>query len=231
MLRQREVFVNTIMKNMSRVLLIVAAVLILGGICMLALLVPGAASLFYKVCLAIISIFCILIGLGILLYLFIGRDSDPNFFLYDPKTGRNIDVDELNFDRINSRMDYFISTLTTSGDLLWTENALAAPADKFGIREIYRPLVAYKMLYDLTENDNFNGCRTFLNAPSTTISALADALRKNGEDTMVNTLIKTYNSATSADDFEWLSDFLMGNKAYISRRMTGYVRKNLDWFY
>ena len=52
---------------------------------MLALLVPGAASLFYKVCLAIISILCILIGLGLLLYLYIGRDNDPNFFLYDPR--------------------------------------------------------------------------------------------------------------------------------------------------
>ena len=222
---------NTIMKNMSRVLLIVSSVLILGGICMLALLVPGASSLFYKVCLVIISILCVLIGLGIMLYLFIGRDNDPNFFLYDPKTGRNIDPEELSFDRINSRMSYFMTTLTTSVERLWTENALNAPVEKFGIREIYRPLAAYKMLYDLTEFDSPDGWRLFLNASSATITTLADALRLNGEETMVNTLIKAYNTASDGDDFEWLRDFLMGNRTYISRRMTGYVRKNLDWFY
>ena len=222
---------NTIMKNMSRVLLIVAAVLILGGICMLALLVPGAASLFYKVCLAIISILCILIGLGLLLYLYIGRDNDPNFFLYDPKTGRNIDPADLDFDRINSRMSYFMTTLTTSVERLWTENALNAPSEKFGVKEIYRPLAAYKMLYDLTEFDSPDGWRLFLNASSATITTLTDALVQNGEETMANALVKAYNSASSGDDFEWLRDFLMGNKPYISRRMTGYVRKNLDWFY
>jgi hypothetical protein len=219
-------------KNMSRVLLVVAAVLILGGIFMLALLVPGASSLFYKVCLAAVSILCILIGLGLLLFLYLGRDADPNFFLYDPKTGRNITPEDLDFDRINSRMSYFMTTLTTSVERLWTDNALGTvPVDRFGINGIYRPLAAYKMLYDLTEFDSPDGWRLFLNATPATITALGDALRENGEDTMVATLIKAYNSASSGDDFEWLRDFLMGNKPYLSRRMTGYVRKNLDWFY
>ena len=197
----------------------------------MALLVPGAASLFYKVCLAAISVLCVLIGLGLLLYLYIGRDNDPNFFLYDPKTGRNIDPADLDFDRINSRMSYFMTTLTTSVERLWTDNALDAPVEKFGVREIYRPLAAYKMLYDLTEFDSPDGWRLFLNAPSATITALTQALVMNGEETMANSLVKAYNSASNGDDFEWLRDFLVGNKPYISRRMVGYVRKNLDWFY
>ena len=48
---------------------------------------------------------------------------------------------------------------------------------------------------------------------------------------MAQNLIKAYNTATSVDDYEWLSDFLKGNKPYISRRMTAYVRKNLELFY
>ena len=216
---------------MSRVLLIVSAVLILGGICMMALLVPGAASLFYKVCLAAISVLCVLIGLGLLLYLYIGRDNDPNFFLYDPKTGRNIDPADLDFDRINSRMSYFMTTLTTSVERLWTDNALDAPVEKFGVREIYRPLAAYKMLYDLAEFDSPDGWRLFLNAPAATITALTRALVMNGEETMANSLVKAYNSASNGNDFEWLRDFLVGNKPYISRRMTKYVLQNLEWFY
>ena len=222
---------KSILKNMSRILLIVAAVLIVGGIVMLALLVPGAASTFYKVCLAIISILCVLMGVGLLFCLFLGRDNDPNFFLYDPKTARNIPVSELDFERINSRMGYFMTTLSTSLEKLWSDNALDSRSEKFGVNEVYKPLAAYKMIYDLAEIDSPEGWRLFLNASPAAITSLTDALLLNGEDAMVKTLIKAYNTASSIDDYEWLSDFLKGNKPYISRRMTAYVRKNMEWFY
>ena len=222
---------KSILKNMSLILFIVAAVLILGGIVMLALLVPGAASTFYKVCLAIISILCILMGVGLLFCLYLGRDNDPNFFLYDTKSGRNISEAELDFERINSRMGYFMTTLSTSLEKLWSDNALDAKPEKFGINEVYKPLAAYKMVYDLAEIDRPEGWRLFLNASPAAITTLTDALLVNGEDAMAKTLVKAYNTASSIDDYEWLRDFLKGNKPYISRRMTAYVRKNLEWFY
>lgn len=222
---------KSILKNMSLILLVAAAVLILGGIVMLALLVPGAASTFYKVCLAIISILCILMGVGLLFCLYLGRDNDPNFFLYDTKTGRNISEAELDFERINSRMGYFMTTLSTSLEKLWSDNALDSKPEKFGVSEVYKPLAAYKMIYDLAEIDRPEGWRLFLNASPAAITTLTDALLMNGEDAMANTLVKAYNTAAHVDDYEWLRDFLKGNKPYISRRMTAYVRKNLEWFY
>lgn len=222
---------KSIVKNMSRVLLAVAGVFILGGIFMLALLVPGASSGFYKFCLAAVSVFCILIGLCLLAFLYLGRDTDPNFFLYDPKSGRNISEQDLDFDRINSRMGYFMTTLTTSVEKLWTENALNTNPERFGVNEIYRPLAAYKMLYDLAEIDTPEGWRLFLSASPATITTLTDALNRVGENEMSASLIKAYNSASTVDDYGWLRDFITGNKPYLSRRMTGYVRKNLEWFY
>lgn len=222
---------KSILKNMSLILLIAAGVLILGGILMLALLVPGAASVFFKVCLAIISILCILMGVGLLFCLYLGRDNDPNFFLYDTKTARNIPEDELDFDRINNRMSYFMTTITTSVEKLWTDNALDSDPDRFGVNGVYKPLAAYKMIYDLAEIDTPAGWRLFLNATPATITTLTDTLRASGEEAMAKTLIKAYNSASNSDDYEWISDFLKGNKPYISRRMTAYVRKNMEWFY
>ena len=222
---------KSILKNMSLILLITAGVLILGGILMLALLVPGAASVFFKVCLAIISILCILMGVGLLFCLYLGRDNDPNFFLYDTKTARNIPEDELDFERINNRMSYFMTTITTSVENLWTDNALDSDPDRFGVNGVYKPLAAYKMIYDLAEIDTPAGWRLFLNATPATISTLTDTLRASGEEAMAKTLIKAYNSASNSDDYEWISDFLKGNKPYISRRMTAYVRKNMEWFY
>ena len=222
---------KSILKNMSRVLLIVAAVLILGGVAMLALLVPAASSTFYTVCLAAISILCVLMGVGLLLALYLGRDNDPNFFLYDTKSARNISESDLTFERINSRMGYFMTTLSTSLERLWADNGLDAPSEKFGVNEVYKPLAAYKMIYDLAEIDTPEGWRLFLNAYPATITTLTDALCLNGENDMAQALIHAYNTATSIDDYEWLRDFLKGNIPYIRRRMTVYVRKNMEWFY
>ncbi len=218
------------MKHLSIVLLIVAGVLILGGIVLLAFVVPNV-SIFYKVCLIFISLFCLLMGVGVLFLLYLARDTDPNFFLYDTKSGTNISADELTFDRVNSRMSYFMTTLTTSQEKLWAENALNASPERFGINEIYRPLAAYKMLYDLGEIDTPEGWQLFLCAAPATVDTLANALLENGEDAMVNALRHAYNSASGRDDYEWIRDFILGNRKYISGRMMSYVRKNMEWFY
>lgn len=218
------------MKHLSVALLIVAGVLILGGIILLAFVVPNVA-LFAKICLIIISLLCILMGVGVLFLLYLARDTDPNFFLYDSKTGTNISAEELTFDRVNSRMSYFMTTLTTSQEKLWSQNALGSDPEHFGVNEVYKPLAAYKMLYDLIEIDSPEGWQMFLCASPATIDTLTQALLLNGEDAMVQSLLHAYNSAAGRDDTEWLRDFLMGNRKYISRRMMNYVHKNMEWFY
>ena len=218
-------------KNMAIVLMIVAGVLILGGISLFLFLVPGAAS-FFKVCLIIIGVLCILMGLGLLFTLYLGRDNDPNFFLYDTKAQRNLPVDELTFDRVNSRMSYFLTTLSTSQEKLWADNILADNGTgRFGVGDVYRPLTAYKMLYDLVELDRPEGWALFLCATPATMDSLLDALEDNGEEAMSKALYHAYNSASGRDDIEWLRDFLSGNAKYLRRRMLGYVQKNIEWFY
>jgi hypothetical protein len=218
-------------KNMAIVLMIVAGVLILGGISLFLFLVPGAAS-FFKVCLIIIGVLCILMGLGLLFTLYLGRDNDPNFFLYDTKAQRNLPVDELTFDRVNSRMSYFLTTLSTSQEKLWADNILADNGTgRFGVGDVYRPLTAYKMLYDLVELDRPEGWALFLCATPATMDSLLDALEENGEEAMSKALYHAYNSASGRDDIEWLRDFLSGNAKYLRRRMLGYVQKNIEWFY
>lgn len=218
-------------KNMAIVLMIVAGVLILGGISLFLFLVPGAAS-FFKVCLIIIGVLCILMGLGLLFTLYLGRDNDPNFFLYDTKAQRNLPVDELTFDRVNSRMSYFLTTLSTSQEKLWADNILADNGTgRFGVGDVYRPLTAYKMLYDLVELDRPEGWALFLCATPATMDSLLDALEENGEEAMSKALYHAYNSASGRDDTEWLRDFLSGNAKYLRRRMLGYVQKNIEWFY
>ncbi len=220
------------LKRSAPILLVCACIFILLGIILLAFLVPNAASTFYRLCLILIAILCVLMGVGLLYLLYLARDNDPNFFLYDPKTERNIDPSELTFDRVNSRMAYFMTTLSTSQEKLWSDNVLRDDAgERFGRDGIYRPLTAYKMLYDLTEIDRPEGWQFFLCASPAVIDSLSDALLAGGETNMVDSLRHAYDSAAGRDDIAWLRDFLMGNQKYLRRRMTGYVQKNLEWFY
>ena len=216
---------------MSRVLLIVAAVLILGGVAMLALLVPAASSTFYTVCLAAISILCVLMGVGLLLALYLGRDNDPNFFLYDTKSARNISESDLTFERINSRMGYYMTMISSSQEQLWVKNVLASNHVRFGQNGVYKPLVAYKMLYDLIELDRQETWELFTGAEVDVISTLCRVLSSCGEVDMSNTLMDAYEGAESVDDIEYARDFIMGNAKYIRRRMRDYVLKNIEEFY
>ena len=221
---------NPITKKLTPILFALAAVCIVIGIVLLAFAVPDAAD-FFKVCFVIIAITLLLLGVGIFYLLYNSRDTEPNFFLYDPKTARNIDVDELTFDRVNSRMSYFMSTLTSSQDRLWSDNVLTVNPARFGVNEIYRPLAAYKMLVDLAEIDRPEGWRLFLCASPATIDALLNALRVAGEDDMISKLRYAYDNAADRDDIEWVRDYVTKNNNYIGHRMMGYVRKNIEWFY
>lgn len=217
-------------KVLTPALFAVAFVFILGGIVLLAFVVPGAA-LFYQICTAIIAILAVLIGVGVLYYLYLARDNDPNFFLYDTKTERNIDASDLTFERVNSRMSYFMSTLTTSQERLWKENVLSVNPKRFGVKEIYKPLAAYKMLYDLAQIDRPEGWQLFLNADPAALDAILEALSSNDEKDMPLKLRQAFNSATDQDDYEWIRDYVMGNSKYIQSRMMGYVKKNIEFFY
>ncbi len=225
---------NSISKKLTSVLFVLAAVCIVAGIILFAFLVPHSVrewSGFFTVCMVTMAIVLLLIGVGILYLLYTSRDTEPNFFLYDTKTTRNIELEELTFDRVNSRMSYFMSTLTTSQERLWSDNVLTVNPARFGVNEIYRPLSAYKMLFDLSEIDRPEGWRLFLCASPATIDALLSALKTAGEDDMLTKLRYAYDNAADRDDIEWLRDYVKKNSTYISHRMMGYVRKNIEWFY
>lgn len=220
------------MKRLAPVLLAVAGVLIVAGILLFILAVPNASSTFYTICFVVIAVLCILMGLGLLYLLFLSRDTDPNFFLFDTRSGRNMDAADLTFERVNNRMSYFMTTLSTSQEKLWSDHVLEnANDERFGVNGVYRPLAAYKMLYDLIEIDRPEGWQLFLCTSPSTIDALCDALTQSGEENMVDTLHRAYDSAQSRDDFEWVRDFVKGNEKYIRRRMMAYVQKHMDWFY
>lgn len=218
-------------KKLAPILYVMAALFILGGIALLAFAVPGAASAFFAVTIAIFSVLSIVLGGLIIFFIFNSRDDDVNFFLYDRKTGGNIRAENLTFERINSRMSYFMTRLSSSLAETWQENALGTDEEgAFGHEDVYKPLVAYKMLYDLVELDKPEIWRLFTTANPETVESLCATFEGIGETSLAQTLSEAYSSAEGPDDIEWVKDFLTGNAAYLRRRITDYVKGNLEWF-
>lgn len=218
-------------KKVLIVLLAMAAVGIIGGIVLFPAVVAQAEAAFVAVVASILAVELILLGLAILAFTVLAHDGDANFFLYDRKTQRNLDEEELTFERINSRMGYYMTLISSSQEQLWNKNVLASENIRFGQNQVYKPLVAYKMLYDLIELDRPETWELFTGADAAVISTLCRVLSSCGEKDMSATLMDAYEGAESVGDIEWVRDFIMGNAKYIRRRMRDYVLKNIEEFY
>lgn len=218
-------------KNTMILLYAMAGVAVLGGILLFPLVVAKAEAAFVSVVAAILAVELILLGAAILAFTILSHDGDANFFLYDRKSKRNISEDELSFERINSRMGYYMTLISSSQEQMWTKNVLAGANVRFGQGFVYKPLVAYKMLYDLIELDRPETWELFTGADADVISTLCRVLASCGEKDMADTLLDAYEGAESVQDVEWVRDFIMGNAKYIRRRMREYVLKNIEEFY
>lgn len=208
------------------------AVFLIMGILLLAVAVPTAASAFYTVMLSLLGVFVLLLGAVTLWLAYLFRDTDAHFFRYDPSTGRNIALSDVDFDRVNNRMSAYVNRISGSQEELWQGNIFAeCDPERFGPNGVYSPLLAYKMLYDLAEIDKDDTWMYFTSASPELIDALSEALRQAGESAMSDTLLRAYNEVSDVSDIEWIRDFIKGNRRYIQRRTLQYVHINDEMFY
>lgn len=215
-------------KKIPLILLIAGAVSFVGAILILCFAVPKADATYKRVLEVIISCLMILLSLLIFYYLWITRDAEPNFFLFDRAKKRNIPVENLNFTIVNERMSFFLTMVCESAEQLWQEDVLESDR-KLGYRRVYRPLLAYKMLYDLADKDIATYWNLLFNAKQSTVDSLCSALEQGGEQEMVKAfryIMENYRSNP-----EKIKDFVCGNMRYIRGRMLGYIKKNIEMFY
>jgi hypothetical protein len=191
--------------------------------------VPRTDGVAYKRVLGVIAgILFVFLALLSAYYIFLMQDRESNFFLFDRAKKRNIDVEQLNFAIVNDRMNFFLVYINTKPVQLWQEGVLDNN-NVFGYRGVYRPLVAYKMLFDLTENDSDVYWDCLFNASNETINSLCRALEQGGEREMT----KAIRFLTEKPDREKdkIKDFVKSNSRYIRGRMLNYVKKHIELFY
>ena len=216
-------------KLLPKILLAAGCVFLIGAILLIALALPKAES--YKLALGWICTVLMLVLAGLcVLYWFLSADTYPNYFLFDRKKKKNIPVEKLKFTMVSERMTFLVGQIADSPEQLWKGDVLLHESETYGYRSVYKPLVAYKMLFDLGEQ----GVETsywsyFRQAPACNINALCEALERVGEKKMVEAFRMIM--ARNPDDNMKIKEFLRRNMGYIRSKMVSYVVKHIELFY
>ena len=209
-------------------------VMALAGILCLAVAIILFATVvrngegYKKVLSTICAILLLVMDVLIAIYLYLSRDTDPNFFLFDRVKKRNIPVDKLTFSIVNERMTFFLGLVCETPEQLWLDGVLDDNR-KFGYRGVYKPLVAYKMLYDLGEKDMDSSWELLRTATPLTMDSLCTALEHGGEQEMVKAFRYIYENCSN--DTKKMQDFIRGNQRYLRGRMLAYVKRHIELFY
>lgn len=216
-------------KLLSILLIAVSVISLVGAILMFTVFRSASAdSAFRKALGTVCGILLLLISALVLYYVYLIHDWEPNFFLYDKHTHRNIAPDKLTFSTVNDKMTFYVSLIDPEETLLWTTDLLAEN-DRFGYRSVYRPLVAYKMLFNLIVSENSEDWKKLTEADDQQILYLCEALEQNHEEEMTKAI--RYIHTSFRGDPRKMSEFIKGNKKYIQGKMLGYVKRNLNQFY
>ena len=215
-------------KRIPMIMAIVACVSLVGALLLLAIAVPNANAAYKRVLEVIIAVLLIAMSGLISYYLWLTKDSEPNFFLFDRVKKRNVSVEELTFQTVNERMNTYLDRVCNSVEELWQGDVFQNER-KLGYRKVYRPLLAYKMLYDLGDKNLDDYWDLLLKASPEAIDAICNGLAQGGEAEMVKAF--RFLMANYRENPARIKDFIIGNLRYIRGRMLGYIKKHIELFY
>ena len=215
-------------KKLLTIFLIFIAILCLAaGIVLLVL--AGQNAGYRKWLYIVVGAILLFLSVLIVLYWTISRKDDKNFFLYNGQTGGNIPVEALTKEIVIERMTYFISRLADSPEMLWSGNVLEWNS-QFGHRGVFKPLVAYKMLYDLGMQESDSPDWNYLaNASDESLGIVCASLERAGEKKVVRAFQIIWENERRPGP--QMKEFLQKNTAYFSSRMLAYTKEYIECFY
>ena len=217
------------MSQQKKIKGIIGIASIVAAVLFVVLLVVGIiykGGILSKTLLIVISVLCLALTAELLyLYILLG-DTKPNYFLFDPNTNRNMSAQKLNFQLVNSRMNKYLSGFASTEGKIWTEGVFDNP--ELDIDETFKPLIGYKLLFDLAERDFDAGWKCFGLASDTTVHFIASAIEMNGEDEVAKNIRDL--KAVKPTNLKYVRDYLVSNRKYLQTKMYQYVVGNIDKF-
>ena len=217
------------MKQQEKIKLIVLIGSIVAAILAVALLIVGivySGGTLAKVLIFVISFFVLALA-GELGYLFmLLGNTKANYFLFNPKTNRNIAPQKLTFQIINVRMNRYLSNFASSEGKIWTDGVLDDPT--LEMDDAFKPLVAYKLLFDLAERDFDAGWKCFDLASDATVEFICAALDTSADEELAKNLRDF--KGVKPTNMKYVRDYLVSNRKYLQSKMFRYTADNIDKF-
>ena len=229
---------NFLKKNEKWILGVLGILGLIGAICMLFVAAPRADAGYKRAMDVIIGLLMLLLFGLCLSYFLLLRDKDPHFFLFDRVKKKNLPLNKLTFPMVNERMNYLETQVCNSTEELWKKNILENT--ELGYRNVYRPLLAWKMVYDLADRDVDSEWEHLYEVSPEILASLCRALEDGGAGDFAKSLY-SFVSAYQAQSDEatrekyrvTIRKFICNgtNMKYIRGKMLEYIKKNVELFY
>lgn len=195
------------------------------GIVLLALALALDMHIFPRIILILVSVVAVALSVELGYFTYLMMDKKPNYFLYSNQLKRNISVQKLTFQTINTRMNRFLSGYAASEGKMWNSRVLDNPY--LEMPQEFKPLVAYKLLYGLAEKDAEAGWACLENASEETLMFIYNGLSMNNDKDFA---LNFAQLARRPMNVNTMRDYLIRNKRYMQSKMTKYVIENIDRF-
>ena len=217
------------MKQQEKIKLIVGIGSIVAAVLAIVLLIVGIVyngGGLVKGLIIVISLFVLALAAELGYLFMILGNTKANYFLFNPKINRNMAPQKLTAEIVNVRMNRYLSTFASSEGKIWTDGILDNPS--LEMAEAFKPLVAYKLLFDLAERDFDAGWKCFDFASDNTVEFICSALDVSGDAELAKNL-RDFKSVKPTN-VKYVRDYLVSNRKYLQSRMFKYAMDNIDKF-
>ena len=178
-------------------------------------IIDGARAL-----LIICSILLILLSCIYAYVVLLSMDREPNFFLFDEQIGKNVSLDKIDYTRVSSRVDVYVS------DVGGYDYVVKNYGLDNGVIPVLRPIVAFRLIQLAAFDDH--AFELIDDADDKAITILCRALEMADEANMTVAISKYHQQGGNADNFR---KYLANNQKYMQNKVMNYIRRNIEQFY
>lgn len=212
-------------KNLRLIVGISACVAALLFVFLLVIGILYDGGAFAKTLMIILSVSVLALSLELGYLYFLSANTRPNYFLYNPSTNRNISSKKLTFQLIDTRMNKYLTNFAESEGKIWIDGVFDSPVE---MDDAFKPLVCYKLLFDLAARDSEIGWRCFEMSSDATVRFIAGGISAAGDVDMAKRLVKL--KETTPQNIKAARDFIVKNRRYIQGKMYKYTVSNISKF-
>jgi hypothetical protein len=166
---------------------------------------------------------------GVILYLsHRAKSARINYFLYDRQRGLPLPPKALSFEGVNEGVESYLSDYVKQVVDLWTD--IPKPLRmQLDVDVAFRPLIAYRMLLELSEREPEEILNRFQKADDRVVAYLCRAVKEGGDRDMADYVFEMKRHVDR--ELDRVPAFFRKNRRGFQERMLRYTERHVNDFY